>query len=55
MWEEQVEELCTELSDIIRPTRNDNMQAIAYAERYHFYFDMVLIGRFISSQHPLPE
>ncbi|MGH6880377.1 GntR family transcriptional regulator [Hypericibacter sp.] len=55
MWEEQVEELCTELTDIIRAMRSGDTQAIAYAERNHLCFYMVLIGRYVSGQRPVPE
>jgi hypothetical protein len=51
MWEDQVDALCAELSDIIRAMRSGDTQAIAYAERNHLCFYMVLIGRFISGQN----
>ncbi|MCG8356790.1 MAG: GntR family transcriptional regulator, partial [Kiloniellales bacterium] len=50
MWDEQVDALCTELSDLIRAMRAGDTQAVAYVERNHLSFYMVLIGRFISGQ-----
>lgn len=48
MWEEQVEALRIELSDILRALQSGDPQAVGYVERNHLRFYMVLIGRYIS-------
>lgn len=50
MWDDQVDALCTELSDLIRAMKAGDTQAVAYVERNHLSFYMVLIGRFIGGQ-----
>lgn len=50
MWDDQVDALCTELSDLIRAMKAGDTQAVAFVERNHLSFYMVLIGRFISGQ-----
>lgn len=50
MWDDQVDALCTELTDLIRAMKAGDTQAVAYVERNHLSFYMVLIGRFVSGQ-----
>jgi DNA-binding GntR family transcriptional regulator len=53
MWDEQIDALCTELTDILRAMKAGDTQAIGYVERNHLRFYMVLIGRFISGQQQM--
>ena len=48
MWDQQVDSLCAELSDLIRAMRAGDTQAVAYVERNHLCFYMELISRFTS-------
>ncbi len=52
MWQEQVEALCTELSDLIRAMEMGDTQSVAFVERNHLSYYMALIGRFLSGELP---
>jgi DNA-binding GntR family transcriptional regulator len=53
LWTEQVDSLCSELSDVIRAMKFGDTQAVAFVERNHLSFYMIMIGRFIGGQPPL--
>jgi DNA-binding GntR family transcriptional regulator len=50
MWDDQVDALCTELTDLIRAVKFGDTEAVAHVERNHLSYHMVLIGRFMSGK-----
>jgi DNA-binding GntR family transcriptional regulator len=52
MWPEQVEALCRELDDLCHAISKGDTQAVAYVERNHLSYYMILIGSFMSGHVP---
>ena len=48
MWDDQVDALCTELTDLLRAMQAGDTQAVAYVERNHLSYYVALIGRYVS-------
>jgi len=48
MWDDQVDALCSEISDLIRAMKFGDTEAVAHVERNHLRFHMALIARFMS-------
>ena len=54
-WTEQVDELCSELDDLLRAMRLGDTQAVAYVERNHLRYYMELIEKFMAHEQPPPK
>ena len=52
MWEEQIDELCVELVDLIRAISSGDPKTVAYVERNHLSYYLGMISRFISGKAP---
>jgi len=52
MWEEQIDELCVELVDLIRAISSGDPKSVAYVERNHLSYYLGMISRFISGKTP---
>lgn len=50
IWDEQIDALCAELSDLIRAMSAGDSKALAYVERNHLSYYMRMLGRFIAGQ-----
>lgn len=45
IWDEQIEALCVELSDLIRAIASGDAKAVAYVERNHLSYYMTMLAR----------
>jgi DNA-binding GntR family transcriptional regulator len=50
IWNEQIDALCTELADLTRALTSGDARAVAYVERNHLSYYMIMLGRFVGGQ-----